>query len=294
MKKGIIAKLLVFAVLLAVVAAMGCLRGSSDREYGGRGEIIHVGAYEPVMLDKVVYALPRHCEATREDAPTAQVSESDALIALYASAGGAGWENNDNWLSNAPLGDWHGVTTDAAGSVIAISLPNNDLAGELPDELGSLSSLVSLEITGNENLTGCIPAALEDVPVYGFLEAGLNQNYVIAPKVPGNVIAVVRTRVLNPESTQVTLSVDENTATLRDLNEIQYNMIDPNPGAGAVETQDEPPENNPYAARIWGEFQVISGFEIPGYLFFEVPEALEFSALVWDHVEFVRVRYPKK
>ena len=98
--------------------------------------------------------------------------------------------------------------------------------------------------------------------------------------------------MLNPESTQVTLSVDENTATLRDLNEIQYNMIDPNPGEGAVETQEEPPEGNPYAARIWGEFQIISGFEIPGYLFFEVPENLEFSALVWDHVEFVRVRYP--
>ena len=77
-----------------------------------------------------------------EDAQSAQVSESDALIALYASAGGADWKDNDNWLSTAPLGEWHGVTTDAGGNVTAISLPDNDLTGELPEELGSLSSLV--------------------------------------------------------------------------------------------------------------------------------------------------------
>ena len=139
MKKGFPTKLLLLAALLATVAAMGCLRGSSDREYGGRGEIIHVGAHEPVLLDRVVYALPRHCEETGEDA---QVSESDALIALYASAGGAGWKDNDNWLSAAPLGEWHGVTTDAGGNVTAVSLPDNDLVGSLPEELGSLSSLV--------------------------------------------------------------------------------------------------------------------------------------------------------
>ena len=141
MKKDLLTKLLIIAGLLVIVAAAGCIRSSADREYGGKGEIIHVGAYKPIKLEKVVYALPRHCDETGGDTQPAQVSESDSLIALYASAGGISWKNNDNWLSNAPLGEWRGVTTDDSGSVIEISLPNNDLAGTLPEELGSLSSL---------------------------------------------------------------------------------------------------------------------------------------------------------
>ena len=291
MNKAFITNLLVIAALLTIVAALACVR-SGDREYGGKGEVIHVGAYQPVKLDRVVYALPLLCEDADESAGAAQVSELDALIALYTAAGGVNWNNSDNWLSDAPLGEWHGVTTNDGGSVTAISLPDNELAGALPDELGGLSNLASLDITGNEGLTGCIPAALENVSISGYLEAGLNQNYVIAPKVPGNAIAAVRTRILNPESTQITLSVDGEAANLRDLNEIQYNLIDPSPGEGAVETDEEAPEDNTYAARIWGVFQVIEGFEVPGWLFFEVPEQLEFSALVWEDLEFVRVRYP--
>ena len=293
MNKTLFTNFLAIAALLTLVAAMGCPR-SSESESGGRGEIIHVGAYEPVKLERVVYALPRYCDEPEESAQSSPVSDLDALIALYTSAGGVDWENSDKWLSDAPLGEWHGVTTNDNGSITAISLPNNDLAGVLPTELGGLSNLASLDITGNGGLTGCVPAALRNVSIHGFIEAGLNQNYVIAPQQEGYVIAAVRARVLNPESTQVTLSVDEKAATLRDLNDTQYKLIDPSPGQGAVETQEEAPEDNPYAARIWGEFQVIVGFEIPGWLFFETPEALDFSALVWEDVEFVRVRYPKK
>ena len=291
MSKSLFANLLAIAALLTLVTALGCIRGG-DREYGGKGEVIHVGAYQPVKLDRVVYAIPLLCEESVDDAQPMDISELDALTALYTSAGGVNWVNSDNWLSDAPLGEWYGVTTNDVGSVTAISLPDNELAGALPAELEGLPNLASIDINGNDGLTGCIPAALERVSVYGFLDAGLNQNYVIAPKVSGNVIAAVRTRVLNPESTQITLSVDEESANLRDLNDIQYKLINPLPGEAAVETDEEPPEDNTYAARIWGEFQVISGFEVPGWLFFEVPEPLEFSALVWEDLEFVRVRYP--
>ncbi len=30
-----------------------------------------------------------------------------ALVALYNATGGANWGNNGNWLSNAPMGEWH-------------------------------------------------------------------------------------------------------------------------------------------------------------------------------------------
>ena len=40
-----------------------------------------------------------------------------ALVALYNATGGANWTNNDGWLTNAPIGQWHGVTTDDSGRV---------------------------------------------------------------------------------------------------------------------------------------------------------------------------------
>ncbi len=40
-----------------------------------------------------------------------------ALIALYSGTGGMTWKDATNWLSGAPLNDWHGVTTDTNGRV---------------------------------------------------------------------------------------------------------------------------------------------------------------------------------
>ena len=57
-----------------------------------------------------------------------------ALIALYHATDGASWRNNLGWLSNAPVGEWHGVVTDTGGRVIGLSLSGNDLRSEMPSE----------------------------------------------------------------------------------------------------------------------------------------------------------------
>ena len=57
-------------------------------------------------------------------------------MALYEVTDGANWDNNTNWLSDAPLGAWYGVTTDTAGRVTKLSLIENNLEGPLPAELG--------------------------------------------------------------------------------------------------------------------------------------------------------------
>ena len=38
--------------------------------------------------------------------------DRDALVALYNATDGDNWTNNTNWLSDEPLGQWYGVTTD--------------------------------------------------------------------------------------------------------------------------------------------------------------------------------------
>ena len=43
------------------------------------------------------------------------MTDGAALTALYDATGGEGWSNSGEWLYNEDLGQWHGVTTDAAG-----------------------------------------------------------------------------------------------------------------------------------------------------------------------------------
>ena len=82
-----------------------------------------------------------------------------ALLALYNATGGAKWDNSDNWLTDEPLAEWHGVTTNAAGRVTELDLNDNNLEGTLPPELGNLASLTSLNLRSNP-LTGEIPPEL--------------------------------------------------------------------------------------------------------------------------------------
>ena len=82
-----------------------------------------------------------------------------ALIAFYRSANGDYWTNNSNWLSDAPLNTWYGVTTDENGRVTEVELPYNGLSGTISSELGTLVHLEMLLLHGNE-LSGEIPPEL--------------------------------------------------------------------------------------------------------------------------------------
>ena len=59
-----------------------------------------------------------------------------ALEALYDATGGPGWTDSTNWKTSAPIGEWFGVSTDAAGRVTGLNLRGNDLTGSIPAELG--------------------------------------------------------------------------------------------------------------------------------------------------------------
>ena len=94
-------------------------------------------------------------EAAAQDAG----SDRAVLEALYDATGGAGWTFSTNWKTAAPLDEWHGVTTDAAGRVRGLSLNANRLTGPIPPELGTLANLEWLTL-GHNDLTGPIPPEL--------------------------------------------------------------------------------------------------------------------------------------
>ena len=101
-----------------------------------------------------------------------------ALVALYDSTGGAGWTDSGNWRTLAPLGDWHGVTTDAAGRVTGLVLDDNGLTGPIPPELGDLARLEVLSLSRNA-LTGPVSAELGALANLEWLD--LSSNNLTGP-----------------------------------------------------------------------------------------------------------------
>ena len=110
----------------------------------------------------------RHHDVTTDCAGT----DIDALTAIFNSADGPNWTNNDNWLSDAPLNDWYGVTMDEIGRVEGLDLPNNNLRGAWPVEIAALYSLKNLNLSLNDGLTGPLPLGLTELRLESLNLAG--------------------------------------------------------------------------------------------------------------------------
>jgi Leucine-rich repeat (LRR) protein len=108
-------------------------------------------------------------------------SDRLALEAFFKSTGGADWTNKTGWMTDAELGDWHGVTANAEGRVTTLALHKNGLAGPLPSDMQQLSALEELDLSDNR-LTGPIPAELGQL---GDLESlNLDKNRLSGPMPP--------------------------------------------------------------------------------------------------------------
>lgn len=109
-----------------------------------------------------------------DDADLPICTDRDALVALYEAADGRNWLDNENWLSNAPLEDWFGVTTDRDDRVIELDLSESGLRGPIPPELGRLTNLSDLNLLGNQ-LRGEIPPELAKLSDLQFLYLSENR-----------------------------------------------------------------------------------------------------------------------
>ena len=107
-----------------------------------------------------------------------------ALVALYEATDGPNWVNNENWLSDAPLGEWYGVDTDNSGRVVRLDLDGrwdsdaqehipHGLSGPVPPELGNLANLTRLDL-GHNFLSGPVPTELGHLTDLEFLHLGGN------------------------------------------------------------------------------------------------------------------------
>jgi serine/threonine protein kinase len=131
--------------------------------------------------------MPQEREQSIDTAPVTDVPcvEYKALVELFESTNGAGWENNTNWLQTKAAGDWYGVEV-SNGHVKSLSLSLNQLTGTIPASLGNLTYLTELWLDTNQ-LTGTIPASLGKLKYLMKLSLYTNQLTGIIPASLGNL-----------------------------------------------------------------------------------------------------------
>ncbi|MBN2103269.1 T9SS type A sorting domain-containing protein, partial [bacterium] len=120
------------------------------------------GTYYCQIINTLVTDLALFSRLIHVTVGDVSVTEQDslALIALYNSTDGANWTNRDNWLTG-PVNTWYGITVES-GRVAAINLPNNNLVGSIPSEIGWLTAVEEMYLQSNA-LEGNVPSEIGDL-----------------------------------------------------------------------------------------------------------------------------------
>ena len=142
--------------------------------------------------------------------------DREALIALYNSTSGPNWTESTNWLSDEPLGTWHGVSTDAEGRVTWLDLIENRLSGPIPYEITQLKYLQGLNLSGNQ-LTGSVPPGIGDLHNLRLLRSSNNRLIGSIPQALGQLRNLTD---LNLGGNQLTGSILPELAQLQNLSSL--------------------------------------------------------------------------
>lgn len=166
-----------------------CIEMDRERRYHTMGELIQEIA-NPALVNRC--ALIDFYEAT---------SESDE------------WERKDNWLTDAPLDDWYGVTANRDGVVTEIDLSENNLQGEIPSEIAHLTELNSLRLYGNCLLAN-IPPEIGNLINLRFL--GLTNNH-LSGSIPPEIGNLTNLRELHLDNNRLSGSIPPEIGGLTNL-----------------------------------------------------------------------------
>ena len=145
------------------------------------------------------------------------LSDRDVLIALYNATDGPDWSRSDNWLSDAPLDSWYGVSATTEGTEVdTLVLRENGLRGILPQALGQLQDLEWLDLHDNE-LTGTIPTELGQL--HSLEQLNLAGNQLSGP-IPSSLGQLQNLEQLDLEGNQLTGTIHAALGQLRNIERI--------------------------------------------------------------------------
>ena len=147
----------------------------------------------------------RNCEEESEDL--------EALTAFFNATDGPDWTINTNWLSDEPLGEWYGVTTNASERVVELNLGRNNLTGSLPSSMDRLSQLRVIHLFEN-NLNGSIPTSLGKLSELRELWL---QNNELSGAIPSSMANLSKLQELLLDDNELSGTIPESLGNLSNL-----------------------------------------------------------------------------
>ena len=160
-------------------------------------------------------------EACTADSPavdgitgTGIVDDCNTLLGLMADLDSAGTASLD-WSADTAMADWDGVAV-GSGRVVALSLENTELSGEIPSELGGLTDLRRLHLHSNR-LSGEIPSELGGLTDLRQLHLHSNQ---LSGEIPSELGGLTDLRRLHLHSNQLSGEIPSELGGLTDLRQL--------------------------------------------------------------------------
>ena len=248
------------------------LKGEIPDELGGLAELQNLHLGNNLLSGCIPPALVYHRNLRSSNFGHLKPCESPdraALVDFYHATDGPNWfvppgtddpreASNYNWLTDAPIGDWRGVTVNERGRVWWLELwgvggeipaaalsdltelrilslrggqvttPEGmtityQLRGEIPPELGNLVNLQDLNLSGNQ-LTGEIPPELGNLVNLGGFNLYNNQLTGTIPQELGNLVNLGGFNLYNNQLTGTIPQELGNLVNLTELN-LSYNQL---------------------------------------------------------------------
>jgi hypothetical protein len=126
---------------------------------------------------------------------------------------------------------------------------------------------------------------VQRVPEVAYAEGG--KNYVIRSRTPGGSLVVAKVLLRNDRSAQVSLLVNREAAYLTDRQLNRHGLVDPYTQREALD--QPPPAPGKFFPFLWGVVNVPQGYQVEGWLLFEIPEAFKAYEFNWEQADSIRV-----
>ena len=119
----------------------------------------------------------------------------------------------------------------------------------------------------------------------GHIEDGV--SYEIHPIDPEATLTGVRLKLTNPNALYASLLVDEEAVSIEDDTGNHYAPL--NPWERRQVTSVSLSDDAMLMPLLWGSVEIPQGFEVEGWLLFEIPKERTVASLTWQQADFVKL-----
>ena len=153
-------------------------------------------------------------------------------------------------------------------------IPFLDDAEESPPEEGYWPGKILEMYTG----------LMEVTPSIAFRDEN-GDTRVLAPSSSKNALVAINMTFVNRNTVVVPMLVNENSVEIGNPYDERFRPIDPFEKAMFADIQEE--ELSHITPFLWGSMDLERGFQVEGYLIFEIPQGMPITTLWWEEVDSI-------